>query len=74
MKVTLHKLALRVMIDSGAIGNYLSAQSARRHQIPTQKKQIPYPLKMIDGTPIKGKGEIDEETPELTMLWTKALV
>src|SRR5271154_7105841 len=70
MKVTLHKLALRVMIDSGATGNYLSAQSARRHQIPTQRKQTPYPLKMIDGTPVKGKGEVDEETSELT-LWIK---
>ncbi|MGB2685899.1 MAG: pol polyprotein, partial [Olleya sp.] len=53
----------RVLIDSGAHGNHITATAARAAGIPIQRKTTPYPLMVVDGTPISSNnGMVTEET------------
>ncbi|OBT60257.1 hypothetical protein VE03_10194 [Pseudogymnoascus sp. 23342-1-I1] len=47
---------LRVMIDSGATGNFMTAKLAATRGFQLQEKDQPQPLLVVDGTPISSNG------------------
>jgi transposase InsO family protein len=57
---------VKIMIDSGANGNFMSPEYASRHQIPTRDKEKPYSLALADGTPI-AHGKVRTETQSVTL-------
>ena len=50
------------MMNSGAIGNYISPECVKRHQIETCNKSKPYQLALADGSAAGQTGRIGEET------------
>ena len=52
----------KIMVDSGAIGNYISSGCVKRHQIETCNKSKPYQLALADGSAAGQTGRIGEET------------
>src|SRR5690554_5986640 len=48
----IQKRHLRAMIDSGAMGNFMTEKVAMTHGFRMQTKQQPYALKVVDGQPI----------------------
>jgi RNase H-like domain found in reverse transcriptase/Reverse transcriptase (RNA-dependent DNA polymerase)/Integrase zinc binding domain/Chromo (CHRromatin Organisation MOdifier) domain/Aspartyl protease len=59
---------LRVMIDSGATGNFISQSVIKESKLPTRTKAGPYRLTVVDGTEAgDNHGWIDVETPRGTL-------
>ena len=58
MKVKLAAHTARVMIDSGATGNYISQKTVTRLQIHTVARDAPYTVRQIDGSLVGGQGEV----------------
>ena len=52
IKVQLSRVTAIAMIDSGATKNFMSTEFARKNQIPGVKKDDPYQLTIVDGTPL----------------------
>ncbi len=58
----------RIMIDSGATGNFLAQSFARKHRLPWVKKIESVPLQNFDGTPVSTNGgRMDRETAALQL-------
>ncbi len=54
------------MIDSGATGNFMSTKFARQNGLARRRKETPYQLTVVDGTPLNDRqGWVTEETPPL---------
>jgi len=52
----------KIMIDSGAIRNYISSRCVKQYQIETCNKSKSYQLALADGSATGQTGRIDEET------------
>ncbi len=50
-----------IMIDSGAIGNFINPNYVRRHNLRIQQKSTSIPLDTIDGQPVR-QGKLEEQT------------
>ena len=50
---------IRIMIDSGATGNFIATDSVQKLRINTKQKQRPYVLRVADGSPVN-QGKITE--------------
>ena len=62
----IHAMPVRVLIDSGATGVYISPDFVDRIQQPTFLKKEPYRLLLVDGTPMThNKGWVHHETRRL---------
>jgi len=58
----------RAMVDSGAMGNFMSPATVTRLGLTTELKEDPYHLSTVDGTPIEqNEGTICIETAEQQM-------
>ena len=56
------------LIDSGAMGNYMSTMFSQEFNVPTVEKKLPYALTAINGANLgNSRGEIDTETRGLPM-------
>jgi len=55
-------IPVRIMMDSGAEGNYISKSFQQRHNIKTQQKEIPYEVTDVNGEGIGQNSLIDTET------------
>lgn len=56
----------RVMIDSGAQGNYISPNLVNKFQLPWNYKDEPYRLRTVEGKPVAyDQGVVARETAEL---------
>ena len=54
------------MIDSGATGNFVLEDLAKRKEFPRTRKKDPYDLFVVDGsTLLNGGGRVEEETTPL---------
>lgn len=53
---------VRIMIDSGATGNFISKRLLQELGITDHKKTKPYELVVIDGSGLPGQGRIDRYT------------
>ena len=54
---------VRAMIDSGATGNFVLEDLAKRKGFPQTKKKDPYDLFVVDGSTLPdGGGRVEEET------------
>ena len=57
---------VKAMIDSGATGNFVSEELAKRKGFPRVKKKDPYDLVVVDGSLLpSGDGQVKEETTPL---------
>jgi len=52
----------KIMMDSGAIENYISSKYVKRYQIETCNKSKSYQLALADGSAAGQTGRIDKET------------
>jgi hypothetical protein len=55
------------MVDSGAIGNYISPGCIKRCHIKTYNKEKPYKLALADGSPAGQTGWMNTETIPITL-------
>jgi len=68
VKIRLNGHEVEAMVDSGAMGTYISPGTVNRWELPYQKKEHPYHLTSIDGTPINyDQGLVHRETAQLEM-------
>jgi hypothetical protein len=59
---------MRALVDSGAMGNYISPTLVNRYKLPWRTKARPYRLRNIEGDPFEyGGGWIERETDHLRM-------
>ncbi|MDF7773597.1 retropepsin-like aspartic protease, partial [Acinetobacter baumannii] len=57
---------IRAMLDSGALGNYISPNLVNRLRLPWRKKDEPYRLTNVEGNDVQyGHGIVDQETAQL---------
>ncbi|OAA35974.1 pol protein [Beauveria brongniartii RCEF 3172] len=57
---------VRAMLDSGALGNYISPNLVNRLRLPWKKKDEPYRLTNVEGNDVQyGQGIVDQETAQL---------
>lgn len=60
---------VQAMMDSGAQGNFISPDIAVLHRFPTQVKEDPYQLTVVDGTSTSYQdGNVNVETEPLVMI------
>ena len=66
LEVWIHGHRLRALLDSGAIGNYISPAVVNRHQLPWNHKTQAYELFNVEGKKFDyNGGKIDQETDQL---------
>jgi hypothetical protein len=64
MTIQLQGKPVTAMIDSGASGNFITQDTVERNQLPTQRKNQAYRLRVVDGTTTQGT--VDTETQLIT--------
>ena len=64
----IHNVQTIVMIDSGAMGNFMSKEFVEQNSIPISPVPNPYPLSTVDGSTAGGKSSmVQYETKNLTV-------
>jgi Aspartyl protease len=58
---------IQVMMDSGAIGNYISPRCVKRCYIETYDKEKLYKLALADGSPVGQTGWMNTKTVPITL-------
>ena len=71
LRIQWHNKKFEVLVDSGAIKNYILPKIAERLGIPCRQKKYLYPLVMILGDPISYKNKIIHIKIELVELRIK---
>ncbi|MGH2639282.1 MAG: retropepsin-like aspartic protease [Rhabdochlamydiaceae bacterium] len=65
----IQKRYIRIMIDSGATGNFITEKVATACGFLIQRKKDPYPLMVVDGEPISSNnGMVTHETVAMEMV------
>ena len=54
----IHKRSIRVLLDSGSIGNYISNQEAHSLDLIVQKEEGSKQLSLADGSKVQAKGYV----------------
>jgi hypothetical protein len=66
LEVWIHGHRLQALLDSGAMGNYISPAVINQHQLPWNQKIRPYRLFNVEGQTFDyNGGTIDRETDQL---------
>ena len=66
IKIQLSGVTAIAMINSGATRNFMSTEFARKNKIPGVKKDDPYQLTVVDGTPLsQDERMVKTKTPPL---------
>ena len=62
--IIIQQQRVRAMIDLGATGNFISYRVLTKLNIKPQKKQFPYPLRLVNGSE-NAYGDVLYKTPYL---------